>query len=115
MPERLEEDLAMRGQEATPALTAWAQMAGIAGWDVRDRLGELAGIPTLVVHGQADALVGFDRGRALAAGIPGARLVALPEVGHLVTTEAEEAVARALLEHLGATAREPLRRAVAAV
>lgn len=115
MPERLAEDLERRGQEVTPAVTAWAQMAGIARWDVRERLAELGGIPTVVVHGEADRLVGFDRGQVLAAGIPGAELVALPGVGHLMTTEAEAAVAAALLGHLDAAAAGPLHEATAAV
>jgi pimeloyl-ACP methyl ester carboxylesterase len=114
MPDRLAQDLETRGEEATPALTAWAQMAGIARWDVRDRLGELAPLPTLVVHGEADALVPVEGGREIAARIPGARLVILPEVGHLLTTEAEAEVAAALLGHLDRAA-EPVRPVAAAL
>jgi len=44
-------------------------------------LGELAGIPTLVIHGTADAMFP-DHGRALAEAIPGARLIELEDVGH---------------------------------
>jgi enoyl-CoA hydratase/carnithine racemase/pimeloyl-ACP methyl ester carboxylesterase len=115
MEDRLAEDLAHRAQEETPALTAWAQMAGIARWNVRDRLAELAGIPTLVVHGEDDALVPFARGEALARGIPGARLVALPACGHLLTTEAEPAVAAAVVEHLSGACTVPLRCAASSV
>jgi pimeloyl-ACP methyl ester carboxylesterase len=46
------------------------------------RLGELHGIPTLVLHGTADPMFPLPHGRALAAAIPGARLVELPDVGH---------------------------------
>jgi pimeloyl-ACP methyl ester carboxylesterase len=113
MPDRLAEDLEARGQEATPALTAWAQMAGIARWDVRDRLAQLAPIPTLVVHGDADALVPVAGGREIAARIPSARLVILPGMGHLLTTEAEAEVAAALLAHLDGAA-QPAQPATAA-
>lgn len=39
-------------------------------------------MPTLVVHGTADPLVSVSGGRALAAAIPGARLVTVPGMGH---------------------------------
>lgn len=45
-------------------------------------LGALAGVPTLVVHGGADPLFPPEHGRALAAAIPGARLLELPGMGH---------------------------------
>lgn len=45
-------------------------------------LGALAGLPTLVVHGGADPLFPPAHGRALAAAIPGARLLELPGMGH---------------------------------
>ena len=40
------------------------------------------GVPTLVVHGSDDPLFPVEHGRALAAAIPGARLVELAGVGH---------------------------------
>ncbi|GAA3234364.1 hypothetical protein GCM10017691_30890 [Pseudonocardia petroleophila] len=40
------------------------------------------GVPTLVLHGTQDPLFPFGHGEALAAEIPGARLVPLPGVGH---------------------------------
>jgi pimeloyl-ACP methyl ester carboxylesterase len=48
---------------------------------VRDRLGEIRA-PTLVVHGTADPMFPLAHGRALAAAIPGARLLALDGFGH---------------------------------
>ncbi|MEJ2860886.1 alpha/beta fold hydrolase [Actinomycetospora flava] len=45
-------------------------------------LGALAGLPTLVVHGGADPLFPPEHGRALAAAIPGARLLEIPGMGH---------------------------------
>jgi 3-oxoadipate enol-lactonase len=110
MPERIAEDVARRARDATPAATAWAQMLGVARWNVADRLGELAGIPTLVVHGEADALVDPDGGRRIAAAIPGARLMLIAERGHLLTTEAEAELAAAVLDHIGSNLA-PLRGA----
>ena len=40
-------------------------------------------VPTLVLHARDDARVPFEAGRRMAAGIPGARFVALPGRNHL--------------------------------
>lgn len=48
-----------------------------------DVLGEIA-VPTLVVHGTADPVFALAHGEALAAGIPGARLVVVEGLGHEV-------------------------------
>jgi len=99
---RLREDLDRRIADATPSATLYAQMGAIRGHDVRARLSELEGIPTLVLHGAADALVPPAAGRYLAERIPGARLRLIPGAGHVMTTDAEEEVASAILEHLRA-------------
>jgi triacylglycerol lipase len=51
--------------------------------------GRLAGItiPALVVWGGNDELVPLEQGRAYAAGIPGAKLVVVPECGHAASAE----------------------------
>jgi 3-oxoadipate enol-lactonase len=103
-PERLREDLERRIEDNTSARTLYAQMGAIAGHDTRARLGELAGLSTLVVHGLEDALIPPDRGRDLAALIPGAELVLLPSCGHILATDAEEQTATAILTHLERTA-----------
>jgi pimeloyl-ACP methyl ester carboxylesterase len=51
--------------------------------DISDLLQRVAA-PTLVLHCRNDAAVPFDEGRRLAAGIPGARFVALESRNHLV-------------------------------
>jgi len=48
---------------------------------VKDRLAKIT-IPTLVVWGGNDELIPLEQGRAYAAGIPGAKLVIIPECGH---------------------------------
>lgn len=39
--------------------------------------------PTLVMHGEADTVIPVDAGKALAAAIPGAKLILYPGVGHV--------------------------------
>jgi 3-oxoadipate enol-lactonase len=99
-PDRLREDLERRIQDNTSALTLYAQMGAIAGHDTRGRLAELAGLPTLVMHGLEDNLIPPDRGRDLARLIPGAHLELIPGCGHILTTDAEEHTANAILAHL---------------
>jgi pimeloyl-ACP methyl ester carboxylesterase len=56
--------------------------------------------PTLVLVGEQDELTPPDRAREIAGGIRGARLVMVPDSGHLSTLEQPEPVTRALLEWL---------------
>lgn len=71
----------------------------------RHRLGELAGLPTLVIHGSADAMFPPAHGRALADQIPGARLIELEDVGHQYPpARSWDLVIESLLAH---TAQEP--------
>ncbi|MHA6782673.1 alpha/beta fold hydrolase [Pseudonocardia saturnea] len=56
--------------------------------------------PTLVLHGTEDPLFPIGHGEALAAEIPGARLVALPGVGHqMPPPEVWDVVITEILEH----------------
>jgi pimeloyl-ACP methyl ester carboxylesterase len=102
--DRMVEDFRHRLTDKVGGLTTWMQMAAIAGHDTRARLGELADLPTLIIHGTEDVLVPIDRGRELTDLIPGAQLVEIPEAGHLLTTDAEETVVAAVLEHLSLSA-----------
>jgi pimeloyl-ACP methyl ester carboxylesterase len=72
------------------------------GKPVRDRLSEIA-VPTLVIHGERDPVFPLDHGRALAAEIPGAELLVLPESGHLVLPRSWELVVPAILKHTSKT------------
>jgi len=56
--------------------------------------------PTLVLVGDGDALTPPVLSEEIAAGIAGARLVRVPDCGHLSTLERPDAVNRALLEWL---------------
>jgi pimeloyl-ACP methyl ester carboxylesterase len=64
-----------------------------------DRTPELAAIaaPTVVIHGERDALIGISGGRATAAAIPGAELVVIEDMGHDLPAGAWEAIADALI------------------
>jgi pimeloyl-ACP methyl ester carboxylesterase len=99
-PERVEEDLLVRREEATDAWTTYAQLAAIAGHDTLHRLHELAGLGVTVVHGAMDVLVPPERADELHAAIPGSRLELIAGAGHMLTTDAEEASAAAVLAHL---------------
>lgn len=54
--------------------------------------------PTLVLVGDGDQLTPPALAHEMAAGIPGARLVVVPECGHLSTMERPQAVTQALLD-----------------
>jgi pimeloyl-ACP methyl ester carboxylesterase len=56
--------------------------------------------PTLVLVGEGDELTPPDRAREIANGIVGARLVTVPDCGHLSTLERPHEVTRALLDWL---------------
>jgi pimeloyl-ACP methyl ester carboxylesterase len=67
--------------------------------DISDLLSQVR-VPTLVLHGRNDAAIPIDESRRLAAGIPGARFVALETRNHLVL-EHEPAWTRLLEEITG--------------
>jgi pimeloyl-ACP methyl ester carboxylesterase len=55
-------------------------------------------VPTLVLVGDSDTFTPPNRSEEMAAAIPGARLVVVPECGHASTIEQPDAVNRALVE-----------------
>lgn len=63
--------------------------------DSRDFLPEIS-VPTLVAVGEQDVLTPPSEAREMATAIPGARLVTIPEAGHLTPMERPKAVAEAL-------------------
>ena len=64
-----------------PAGTQRQYAAIVASPDRTAGLGTVT-VPTLVVHGADDPLVGVSGGRATAAAVPGAELLVLPGMGH---------------------------------
>ena len=94
--ERIEEDWAVRLPLAATTTGYVAQATGTAQWDGHDRLDRIAA-PTLVLHGELDALVPPDNGRILADRIPGAELVTIPQANHLLGTDQPELVSEALV------------------
>ena len=69
--------------------------------DSRPLLGGIR-CPTLVLVGDADELTPPELAKEICAGITGARLVVVPNCGHLSTLERPDVVNTALLEWLGA-------------
>jgi len=89
-------------------LMAGTPVPGIVGAlaAMRDRAGSesllptLAGLPTLILAGEADSIVPPDQARAMAQLIPGARLSIIPGAGHLPPLEQPSATTAALREFL---------------
>ena len=62
------------------------------------RLGEI-NLPTLVIHGTADPILPLDHGQALAAGIPGAKMLELEGAGHDIPDALLDTIVPAIFEH----------------
>lgn len=82
------------------------QLAAMRAYDAAPRLGQLAGIPTLVVSAEHDPIAPPPLGRALAAGIPGARFVEIPRASHGVPIHDAARINQLLGEHLAAAEAE---------
>lgn len=76
------------------------QLQAVGSWSgVDGRLSSISA-PTLVVHGDADALVPYGNGQFLSTHIAGARLVTYGQVGHLPPIETPERFNRDAMEFL---------------
>jgi pimeloyl-ACP methyl ester carboxylesterase len=89
----------LMSQEVGAAGFTRQQTAIVGRVDSRPMLGDIR-CPTLVLVGEADTLTPPERAVEMASGIAGARLVTVPDCGHLSTLERPEAVTQALLEWL---------------
>ena len=89
----------MRFQLAATNQGYLAQLIGSSQWDGYDRI-EGPTAPTLVVHGEQDALVPPENGRIIAGRIPGAELVRIPNANHVLMTDQPEHVSKVLVEWL---------------
>lgn len=76
------------------------QLKAMRAADATPRLGELAGIPALVICGEHDPIAPPALGRALAAGIPGARYVEYPDASHGLPIQWPDRVNTLLAAHL---------------
>lgn len=88
-------------EETGPEAFLRQQYAIITRQDARASLAAIA-CPTLVVVGDGDELTPPALAEEIAAGIRGARLVVIPDCGHLSTLERPQAVNAALVEWLSA-------------
>lgn len=86
-------------QEQTPAGVAWSQRAMAARPDRTDVLAAFDR-PVVVVVGDEDTVTGVDAAEHMVAAAPDARLVVVPQAGHLSAVEQPAAVAAALSELL---------------
>ncbi|HKP18436.1 MAG TPA: 3-oxoadipate enol-lactonase [Gaiellaceae bacterium] len=84
---------------ATPAEGYAACCEALRDCDLRGELGRIA-VPTLVLVGADDPATPPEQAELIAAGIPGSRLVVIPDAAHLLNVEQPEAFNAAALEHL---------------
>ncbi|TNF37678.1 MAG: alpha/beta fold hydrolase [Deltaproteobacteria bacterium] len=103
--EILREDFGTRPPEAGRK----GQLRAVFAHDTRRRLGELAGLPTLVIKPEADVLVRPTENERLHASIPGSTILRLPGAGHGLLRQVPDAINAALLSHFAAAdaARAP--------
>lgn len=83
--------------------TMLAQTAAVVAHNTRDRLHQLAGLPTLVIRPGRDILIDPKHVDELHRRIPGAKLMHLPEAGHGFSYQCRDEVNAALMEHFDAT------------
>jgi len=106
-PAHLEQHPDVRAfHEAMCAATSAEGYAGsceaIAAMDLRPDLPQIKA-PTLAIAGEDDPATPPSYLREIADGVPDGRLVVVPDAAHLAAAQQPEAVAAAILEHLGVT------------
>lgn len=89
--------LAVRFANLIPLEMWQLQLQAVLGSERANALGEIRA-PTLIIHGRADTLVPFANGEKLRDLIPGSRLVALDDCGHIVSWEKPDEAAAAIFE-----------------
>ena len=77
--------------DVTATLPADVDLHACMREDRYPRLAEIA-VPTVVMVGSADRTTPPSHARRLAAGVPGARLVTVPDAGHILNWEAPDAL-----------------------
>jgi pimeloyl-ACP methyl ester carboxylesterase len=81
-----------------PKGTVRQTIAIIKSGDRTQRLTEIR-VPTVVIHGEDDPLIGVSGGEATAAAIPGAKLVRIPGMGHDLPAGVWDRVASEIAEN----------------
>ena len=97
-PDRAHVRSTVRTIAGTSLATTGRYFASIRDHDETEALAELADVPTHVLVGTQDRLTPVRWARSLHDGIPGSRLTVLPGKGHMLTHEATDTVADALIE-----------------
>lgn len=87
-------------REVASAEEAARSLAAVYRFDIAARLGEVVA-PAVVLHRREDRAIPFELGRELAAGLPGASLVALDGADHYPWFGDSDAILRAALDALG--------------
>jgi len=95
----LDQILELRARTAQPPQAWRAQAAASLGFDAYERLGQIAA-PTLVVHGDADAVVDHRNAALLAERIPGAHAELIAGGGHLLPWDRPQPLARLVVDFL---------------
>jgi 3-oxoadipate enol-lactonase len=91
----------VRHQQSRPSdPVAWRALAAVGARYAGSLRQTRIGAPTLVLHGSADTVVDPRNGELLAARIPNARLVKLPDLGHLFFWEDPEGFVAAVTSFL---------------
>lgn len=75
------------------------QLRAMSKYDAGTRLRSLADIPTLVLSGALDRIALPSYGKALAAAIPKARYIEVPDTGHALPIQCADKVNALLVEH----------------
>jgi 3-oxoadipate enol-lactonase len=86
-PDEFEELLSSRLEFPTPAQSWRAQYDACLDWASRPSPVEKLTVPTLVIHGDADRVVAYENGAALARRLPNARFETFRGGGHLLFIE----------------------------
>lgn len=94
---RLQQRLWARAKTPSAAINHVLATVGSPGR--MERLGRIT-VSTLVIHGQNDPCLPVEHGIALARAIPGAKLVVIPEMGHLLPHSLSKQAATMVLEHI---------------
>lgn len=88
----------MAGALPSPRETIGFQVQAIAVHNTQERLARIS-LPTLVIHGTVDRVLGYPNGPLIASRIAGSRLETLEDVGHMFWWEQPQRSAELVREH----------------